>query len=164
MKIKKHKFSFIGLSIAALFWFIDSCIHYYLYGEPGFEIIPSDLNELWMRSAIIFLIVGFGIYVDITFNRVHELQNKQYQLQLKLDEALTKLLSGFVSICCVCKKVRVSKDQKDGKEIWDNIETYIAQCSDIKFSHGYCPECEEVFNKEIDDRTGQRRSERKKPL
>lgn len=61
---KKYQFTAITVSIAILFWFSDSLVHYYVYGEQVFELYPSDLNELWMRLAIVVLIVAFGVFID----------------------------------------------------------------------------------------------------
>jgi hypothetical protein len=62
--IKKHLFLLGSILIAALFWFGDAAIHYFGYGEPELEFIPSDFNELWMRSVIVILLVSFGIFAD----------------------------------------------------------------------------------------------------
>lgn len=61
---KKYQFTAITILIAILFWFSDSLIHYFVYGEQAFEVYPSDLNELWMRLVIVVLIVAFGVFVD----------------------------------------------------------------------------------------------------
>ena len=61
---KKYQFTAISSSIAILFWFSDSLIHYFGYGEQAFEVYPSDLNELWMRCVIVVLVVAFGVFVD----------------------------------------------------------------------------------------------------
>ena len=61
---KKHQFTAISISIALLFWFFDSIVHHFVYGEQGFEVLPSDLNELWMRCVIVVLIVAFGVFAD----------------------------------------------------------------------------------------------------
>jgi len=47
------------------------------------------------------------------------------------------LLSGFITICAKCHKVRVNK------EIWEGIERYIVARADVEFSHGLCPSCYE---------------------
>jgi len=59
------------------------------------------------------------------------------KLVLELQEALAKvkLLSGFLPICCSCKKIR------DDKGYWQQIESYISEHSNAEFSHGLCPEC-----------------------
>ncbi|MBW1741009.1 MAG: GAF domain-containing protein [Deltaproteobacteria bacterium] len=55
--------------------------------------------------------------------------------QKRLQEALTKILSGFLPICAKCKKIR------DDASKWVEIETYIRDHTDVEFSHGICPEC-----------------------
>lgn len=46
-----------------------------------------------------------------------------------------KTLSGLLSICACCKKVR------DDKGHWIQIESSISEYSGMKFSHGFCPTC-----------------------
>ena len=46
-----------------------------------------------------------------------------------------KTLSGLLSICACCNKVR------DDKGYWNQIESYISEYSEMKFSHGFCPTC-----------------------
>lgn len=63
--MKLHPRAIIRLSIvlALAFWLLDSCIHYFLYREPTFQIIPQDSNELWMRVLICLLIVSLGVTI-----------------------------------------------------------------------------------------------------
>jgi hypothetical protein len=74
--------------------------------------------------------------------------NKEIQARIKsehhreklIDELQTaladvKTLSGLLPICANCKKIR------DDKGYWNQIEKYIRDRSDAKFSHGICPEC-----------------------
>jgi hypothetical protein len=55
----------------------------------------------------------------------------------RLEVALSQIrtLSGLLPICANCKKIR------DDQGYWNQIETYIHDHSDAKFSHGICPEC-----------------------
>jgi CheY-like chemotaxis protein len=46
-----------------------------------------------------------------------------------------KLLSGLLPICASCKIIR------NDKGYWEQIEKYIHNHSDAKFSHGICPDC-----------------------
>ncbi len=48
---------------------------------------------------------------------------------------------GMVPTCSYCKKVR------DDQKHWHEIETYIVEHSELEFTHGVCPECEEKFLK-----------------
>jgi hypothetical protein len=158
MRGPKARYSALSLLIAIAFWFSDSFIHYFFYGESSYEIIPADFNELWMRTTICLLVVGFGVYVDISVGHVRRLQTERYELQVRLQETLMKLLGGFVSICCVCKKVCISESPSSDKENWTSIESYISHRSELKFTHGYCPDCEAKLTKDIEERVRMRKS------
>jgi PAS domain S-box-containing protein len=55
----------------------------------------------------------------------------------KLQEALEEVsvLSGLLSICASCKRIR------DEQQTWISLESYIQAHSAAKFSHGMCPDC-----------------------
>jgi len=57
-----------------------------------------------------------------------------YQLAVEL-----KVLRGFLPICAKCKKIR------DKNESWHRVEDYIRDHSEVKFTHGLCPQCMEAF-------------------
>ena len=81
-------YALIGLSIAIAFWVFDSTIHHFLYGEPEFEFIPSEFNELWMRTTIFLLIIAMGIYAERSVKQLMEVEAEQLQLQIKYNESL----------------------------------------------------------------------------
>ncbi len=58
-----------------------------------------------------------------------------------LREALAhiKTLSGLLPICSGCKKIR------DDKGYWSQVDSYIAQHSDAKFTHSLCPDCAKKY-------------------
>lgn len=64
-------------------------------------------------------------------------QEERERLIGDLQEALAKvkLLSGLLPICASCKKIR------EGNGYWTQVESYIREHSEAKFSHGLCPEC-----------------------
>ena len=55
--------------------------------------------------------------------------------QKRLQEALTKILSGFLPICAKCKKIR------DDAGNWVQIEAYIGDRTEVEFTHSICPKC-----------------------
>ena len=63
-------FTIAASVMATIFWFFDSSVHYFLYNDPQFEFIPTDFNELWMRTVIVLLIVLFGLFADFFTNRI----------------------------------------------------------------------------------------------
>jgi len=70
------------------------------------------------------------------------LEEQGRQLQENLQNALAKVLSGYLPICAVCKKIR------DENNEWRLVESYIRDHSELVFSHGICPECVKKFYKE----------------
>ena len=55
------------------------------------------------------------------------------ELQYALDNI--KTLQGLIPICSNCKKIR------DDQGFWNQVEGYISQHTDAKFTHGICPDC-----------------------
>jgi PAS domain S-box-containing protein len=81
-------------------------------------------------------VVGLvGIGRDITARK--QIEEDRDRLITELQDALAdvKLLSGLVPICANCKKIR------DDQGYWTQIESYIQDRSDAKFSHSICPDC-----------------------
>lgn len=74
--MKRRIFTIVCLVISFTFWFSDSLLHFYIYGEPKFEIIPNDTNELWMRSVIVVLLIVFGVLSD-SYSRRLVFEEKQ---------------------------------------------------------------------------------------
>ena len=64
---------------------------------------------------------------------------------VELKEALqqVKTLGGLLPICANCKKIR------DDKGYWLQVEEYIKFHSDVEFTHGICPECQEKLYPEV---------------
>ena len=52
--------------------------------------------------------------------------------------AEVRRLQGLLPICQYCKKIR------DDRNLWTQIEAYISDHSEADFSHGICPECEQI--------------------
>ncbi len=55
--------------------------------------------------------------------------------QLEVALSKVKLLQGLLPICSYCKKIR------DDKNYWQEVDGYISQHLDIRFSHGVCNDC-----------------------
>jgi phosphoserine phosphatase RsbU/P len=51
-----------------------------------------------------------------------------------------KLLQGLLPICSYCKRIR------DDKNYWQNVESYLAEHSDLQFYSGSCPSCAQEHN------------------
>lgn len=88
----------------------------------------------------------------------HRMEAEREQLVHELQDALAKvkLLSGMLPICSFCKKIR------DDQGYWSQVETYVAEKSEARFSHGLCPDCAgqlypgiaEEVQKEVEEQNG----------
>jgi CheY-like chemotaxis protein len=59
--------------------------------------------------------------------------------------ANVKALSGLLPICAGCKKIR------DDKGYWSQVECYIQEHSEAKFTHGLCPDCIKKWYPELEE-------------
>ena len=78
---------------------------------------------------------------DITGLKMAEKEKEKLIGELREALAQVKTLSGLIPICAACKKIR------NDEGYWQQIETYVRDHSDAKFTHGYCPECAEKLRK-----------------
>lgn len=80
-----------------------------------------------------------GIARDITEQKLAEEELERLINELKKTLNEVKTLSGLVPICANCKKIR------DDKGFWNQVESYIQERSEARFSHGICPDCFKVL-------------------
>jgi CheY-like chemotaxis protein len=68
---------------------------------------------------------------------LRKLQCELHQKNIQLKEALdnVKTLKDLLPICSNCKKIR------DDEGYWQEVEVYVRDHVDIRFSHGICPDC-----------------------
>lgn len=91
------------------------------------------------------------LFSDITKRKKEEEEKALLikELEEKIDES--KNIEGFLSICAKCKKIR------DAKNHWHPVADYLAEHTDLEFSHGICPDCakiiygEDFYNKAMKD-------------
>ena len=101
-------------------------------GANDYVTKPFDQEELRARVQV-------GV-------RVAELQRQLAERVRELEGALSqvKQLGGLLPICSYCKKVR------DDKNYWQQVEAYVGDHSEARFSHSICPDCyETIVKKEL---------------
>ena len=107
-------------------------------------------HKRWKYTYIILVTVltGKGSYMEGMAAGADDFLHKPYDpdllvARLKVAERILNLqdevkrLQGLLPICQYCKKIR------EDKNLWTQIESYIAERSEADFTHGICPECYE---------------------
>lgn len=72
--MKNKTFTIAAFQMALFFWVLESVLHYFVFEEPRFELIPSEPNELWMRIVIVFLVMVLGVFADAFIARIEHRQ------------------------------------------------------------------------------------------
>lgn len=116
-------------------------------GEPLLNMeeqyINRETNETrWHATSKVPMrdssgaVVGIvGISRDVTEKK--RMEEERERLIGDLIKAVTdiKTLSGLIPICSSCKKIRGDEGY------WTQIEKYLQDHSEARFSHGICPDC-----------------------
>ncbi len=90
--LKKFHTLFFGGLISIIFWILESFIHLEIDKTDGMGYLPKDLNELWMRTVIIILIMSMSIYVHISHGREVKIEREKSRLKEQLlDEQYNKM-------------------------------------------------------------------------
>jgi hypothetical protein len=69
------------------------------------------------------------------------IETKNKEIQNSLDTI--KILVGIIPICMQCKDIR------DDTGSWHQLESYISEHTDAKFSHGICEKCQVIHYPEL---------------
>jgi PAS domain S-box-containing protein len=93
--------------------------------DHGRTIILGDRPEAYTVFSII----------DITEQKKQQELLTRQKEEVEATLARVKRLEGIISICMYCKKIR------NEQESWEQLEKYITENSDARFSHGICPNC-----------------------
>lgn len=102
------------------------------------QLASGDIREVEVHSGPIMFKgekLLYTIVYDITERNAKEREREE--LIAKLEKAVNEIkqLQGIIPICASCKKIR------DDKGAWNQLEAYISEHSEARFSHGICPEC-----------------------
>lgn len=66
-----------AICLATLMWLTDSVVHKFMFGEESFKFVPDEINELWMRTTIVVLLILFGIYADKQTKKIMEKEREK---------------------------------------------------------------------------------------
>jgi CheY-like chemotaxis protein len=121
-----------------------------LHGTPPLYLILLTVRDS-KQDIVAGLQGGANDYITKPFDKTELLARVNIGRQMvllqqtlthrvgELKEALlsVKQLGGLLPICSYCKKIR------DDKNYWQQVEAYVGEHSQAKFSHSICPQCYE---------------------
>jgi prefoldin subunit 5 len=101
------------------------------------KVSKGDLNARVSGKSEVELLESLKNVTNETIESIDREITERKQAEENLREALAtiKTLHGILPICSYCKKIR------DDKGSWNQLEAYISEHTDAKFSHGLCSEC-----------------------
>jgi DNA-binding response OmpR family regulator len=105
---------------------------------------------------------GKGSYLDAMDAGADDFLTKpvdmdQLTARLKVAERVlalqteVRLIKKLLPICMYCGKIRDKEADWDDQSSWQDLESYVQEKTDYKFSHGVCAECyENTVGPELD--------------
>jgi DNA-binding response OmpR family regulator len=128
---------------------------------PGFELLYVILltSRTDKEDVAYGLAAGANDYIAKPFDpselearvrvgeRMVKLQRSLAARVAELEVALAHVhrLQGLLPICSYCKKVR------NETNYWEQVDSYLSSHSDIRITHGICPQCMDTMMKELDE-------------
>ena len=89
------------------------------------------------KDGLADVVAGLDAGADDYLIKPFDMEELRARVNVGIRVALSRVrrLDGLLSICCYCKRIRSDEDY------WQQIESYIAQHFDARFTHGICPAC-----------------------
>jgi len=98
--------------------------------DVHYEVHTSPLRDRAGRA------LGSVVTIhDVSERRAAEIEREALITELRKTVDEVRQLGGLLPICASCKKIR------DDAGYWQQLEDYIADHSEARFTHGLCPDC-----------------------
>jgi hypothetical protein len=127
----------VGNFLAVGYWIIEAYFDSMLIEDTSFtmRLFPSDPNELWMRSLVCLMFVGFGLYAHKSHVRIRSVEKLNVDAAWLLNNALSNTIRGDFPICDHCKNIRNERGQ------WVAPDSFISAHTEASFSLAVCDKC-----------------------
>src|SRR5210317_786413 len=128
----------IGVFLAGCYWVLEAFFDSLLIDDATFmtRLMPSDANELWMRSLVSVLFVGFGLYAHRTHVRIKAARKLNVDAARLLENAISNTIRGRFPVCAYCQNIRDENDQ------WVAPDRFISARTEAEFLRIVCDKCQ----------------------
>ena len=138
----------ISIISAAIVWCGESLVHYViLENGDSFELLPTDLNELWMRLVICGQIIIFGAFAQRYANRkINLAEEKMRTLNATMNTVHDRVGNSLAGIKLLLSDTNGLSDQERNQKLItlvDEIFTNLRSISDLEEIN------EKIFHDEI---------------
>jgi len=98
--LKRLGLARLGLLVGLLYWPAEALIHDFIFGHGHFmdNLLSSDPNELWMRTLISAMFIGFGIYAQRALAQQQQLHEQLHKKSERLHQIIDCTYDAYVSI------------------------------------------------------------------
>lgn len=140
----RRRSTFAGLLLVALgAWGIAASLD---HRDVLLQHWVLGMTSASLASVVIFLHLRrmWGSHEELML-RDRLMAVEEARLKTQLEEAMAKVqtLQGLIPICAHCKNIR------NDRGYWEQVETFVSQRSEARFTHGICPTCMEKVRDEI---------------
>jgi len=121
----------IGLGLAAIFWFLESAIHVFIFHEGKLiqQISNPAAHEIWMRLFVVAMFIAFAIYAQFIVNQRRQAEKATRLAHTEINQIFQTAADGMRVIDKDFTVLRVnetlaalsgvSKDEAVGKKCYD---------------------------------------------
>ena len=95
--MKNRSMTIIAIMVATLYWGVESVVHRFVFAEETFELVPSNINELWMRVMIVVLMICFGIFGDAWSRRLVAKEDEKRKIFIATVSSTQHILNNLLN-------------------------------------------------------------------
>ena len=128
--MRNRRFTIAAAQMAVFFWVLESAIHFFVFEEPQFELIPGETNEFWMRVVIAFLVLLLGVFADAFVNKIVRRQMEVAHAYNALIQAGTQTMENLVQQMQLFH-MEAQKSQDFDPKVLHYFENAVEQASDL---------------------------------
>lgn len=142
--VRRGHLFFAMLALAVVPWSLAALFD---HADPNFRHWAIGMVSALLVSLVLHLhLRRMWQFQENLVRQDRQLMEEKAALVRDLEAALdsVKVLKGLIPICAHCKKVR------NDKGYWEQVETYVRQRTEARFSHGICPDCLAAVREEVE--------------